>query len=109
MANYVFKQFCGELDEQSLDHLLDIVAKSATQNDELSDDDSDEEESSDGDSADEEAEIEGANDAVESESSDEQWVTWLNHLVYYKSKQRERQFHIIWDRPTVIHFKLSIF
>ena len=27
MANYVFKQFCNELDQASLEHLLDIVAK----------------------------------------------------------------------------------
>lgn len=33
MANYVFKQFCGELDEASLDHLLEIVAKPVANND----------------------------------------------------------------------------
>ena len=26
MANYVFKQFCKELDEESLDNLINIVA-----------------------------------------------------------------------------------
>lgn len=26
MANYVFKQFCGELDEQSLGNLIQIVS-----------------------------------------------------------------------------------
>jgi len=26
MANYVFKQFCSELDEQSLAHLIKIVS-----------------------------------------------------------------------------------
>ena len=27
MSNYVFKQFCSELDEGSLTHLLDILAQ----------------------------------------------------------------------------------
>ena len=27
MANYVFKQFCSDLDQGSLDHLLEIVSR----------------------------------------------------------------------------------
>ena len=65
MANYVFKQFCDELDEQSLDHLLDIVCKPAAQNDELSE--SEEEDSSDEDASD----LELADDQGDAESDSE--------------------------------------
>ena len=61
MANYVFKQFCSELDAASLDHLLEIIAKPGVGADEMeadSQDSSDEE----GESDDEQIDIEDVSD-----------------------------------------------
>ena len=43
MANYVFKQFCGELDQASLEHLLEIVAKPMANEENMMEADSSEE------------------------------------------------------------------
>lgn len=61
MANYVFKQFCADLDESSLDQLLDIVAKPVDDGDLLEDDDSSDDDD-DSDSAAEEVEIDDGGD-----------------------------------------------
>ena len=72
MANYVFKQFCAELDEASLDHLLDIVAKPMAK--EGPDDmlESDSEEESDDDDSEEggEAPIDDASDSDDEDDDD---------------------------------------
>ena len=67
MANYVFKQFCGELDQASLDHLLEIVAKPLANDQNMLEADSSEDED-ENDSDDEEVEDEeGQSDNDESE------------------------------------------
>ena len=70
MANYVFKQFCAELDEASLDHLLDIVAKPMAKDgpDDMLESDSEEESDEDGDSEEGgEAPIDDASDSDDDE------------------------------------------
>jgi len=50
MANYVFKQFCSELDANSLEHLLEMVTKPMGDGDMLeADSESDDESDSDKD------------------------------------------------------------
>ena len=71
MANYVFKQFCGELDQSSLDHLLEIVAKPMdTEQDMLLEADS-EEESQDGDE-DDDSDVEEVEAGDSSDDNDEE-------------------------------------
>ena len=69
MANYVFKQFCGELDQASLEHLLEIVAKPMANEENMMEADSSEEgdEDDSDDSEVEEVEADGASDEDESD------------------------------------------
>ena len=59
MANYVFKQFCAELDGDSLDHLLEIVNRPTGDGDMLEEDSESDESDSDEEQA---ALMEGAED-----------------------------------------------
>ena len=68
MANYVFKQFCGELDQASLEHLLEIVAKPMANDQNMLEADSSSEEDSENSSDVEEVVDETDN---EDESDDE--------------------------------------
>ena len=73
MANYVFKHFCAELDEASLDHLLQIIAKPVANDLDMLEADSDsDEDSSDEEDDIEEAEIEGQDEGDQEEDSDDQ-------------------------------------
>lgn len=65
MANYVFKQFCTELDASSLDHLIEIVNKPTEDADVLEEDS--ESDIDDSDDSDEEAELMEAADDDEDE------------------------------------------
>ena len=78
MANYVFKQFCGDLDEASLDHLLEIIAKPVASNDldMLEADSASESEDSDNEEDQEQVPIDGADD--DDEESDEMWQGYTN-------------------------------
>ena len=68
MANYVFKQFCGELDQSSLDHLLDIVAKPMdTEQDMLMESDSEEESEDDSDDGSEVEDVEAGQSSDDDE------------------------------------------
>ena len=49
MANYVFKQFCKELDAASLEHLIDIVATPNERDGEIVEEDSNDDEDDDED------------------------------------------------------------
>lgn len=55
MSNYVFKQFCAELDPESLDHLIEIVNRPTEEADVLEEDS--ESDDNDSDESDEEAEL----------------------------------------------------
>jgi hypothetical protein len=66
MANYVFKQFCSELDEQSLGNLIEIISTPNNRAGEIAD--NDDEDDSD-DESDEEEQIEAPYSA--SEDSDD--------------------------------------
>lgn len=65
MANYVFKQFCGELDQASLDQLIDIVAKPLANDQNMMEADSSESDDS------EDSEEEMVEDAEGQSSNDE--------------------------------------
>ena len=67
MANYVFKQFCGELDQASLDHLLDIIAKPMEKEQNMVEADSSEEDDDSEMDSDEEAVDAGVDDGDESD------------------------------------------
>jgi len=68
MANYVFKQFCEELDAGSLDHLIDIVGQPAAKSDLLSD----EEDDSDDEDDDSDVELAEQEDIGDDDDSDDQ-------------------------------------
>lgn len=65
MSNYVFKQFCGELDQASLDQLIDIVAKPLANDQNMMEADSSESDNS------EDSEEEMVEDAEGQSSNDE--------------------------------------
>lgn len=69
MANYVFKQFCGELDQASLDHLLEIVAKPLAKDENMLEADSSDDEDDESNDSDEEMveDVAGQSDNDESE------------------------------------------
>jgi len=68
MANYVFKQFCGELDSASLDQLLEIVSKPLAKDENMLEADSSEDEDESNDSDMEMVEdVEGQSDNDESD------------------------------------------
>ena len=71
MANYVFKQFCGELDQASLDHLLEIVAKPMANDENMLEADSSEEGEDDSDDSQVEEVVDEADGASDEDESDQ--------------------------------------